>query len=103
VLSAQGAYIRAAAEMKTEASAEADYYLPESNSRCLEEQELEGWTRTQLEYGRYEIFARRGMLFETPEVAEYFSGKSWYFGFIKESDFPESMLNEYETANALLL
>ena len=64
--------------------------------------EVEGWTRGELEYARYEIFARRGMLFDDPEIAEYFSGKSWYFGFIK-SDFPESMLNEYELANAELL
>lgn len=104
VLSAQGAD-SLAAEMKSEAAkTEApDAYLPESSSRYLEEEEVEGWTRGELEYARYEIFARRGMLFDDPEIAEYFSGKSWYFGFIKESDFPESMLNEYELANAELL
>ena len=104
VLSAQGAD-SLAAEMKSEAAkTEApDVYLPESSSRYLEEEEVEGWTRGELEYARYEIFARRGMLFDDPEIAEYFSGKSWYFGFIKESDFPESMLNEYELANAELL
>ena len=104
VLSAQGAG-SLAAEMKSEAAkTEApDVYLPESSSRYLEEEEVEGWTRGELEYARYEIFARRGMLFDDPEIAEYFSGKSWYFGFIKESDFPESMLNEYELANAELL
>ena len=104
VLSAQGAG-SLAAEIESEAvKTEApDVYLPESSSRYLEEEEVEGWTRGELEYARYEIFARRGMLFDDPEVAEYFSGKSWYFGFIKESDFPESMLNEYELANVELL
>ena len=74
VLSAQGAD-SLAAEMKSEAAkTEApDVYLPESSSRYLEEEEVEGWTRGELEYARYEIFARRGMLFDDPEIAEYFS------------------------------
>ncbi len=76
-----------------------DYLLPDSNSRYLTEADLSGLTHKELSLARNEIFARHGRIFETPQIAEYFNGKSWYRGIYSAADFPWGELNKYEHAN----
>ena len=81
------------------ASPAQDYLLPESNSRFLTEADLSGLSHEQLCFARNEIFARHGRIFQTPQIASYFSSKSWYRGTVPGDKFDESVLNQYEWTN----
>lgn len=76
------------------------YIIPQSSSKYLTSSDISGFSIKTLELARNEIFARHGRRFESTELQKYFNSKSWYIGTIESSDFPESLLNEYETANA---
>lgn len=78
---------------------DADYILPESNTRLLTEADLSKLTHEQLCLARNEIFARHGRIFKTPQIAAYFNSKSWYKGTIAPENFNEKVLNQYEWAN----
>lgn len=79
-----------------------DYIFPESDSRYLEDEELEGYSSAELELAKNEIYARHGRKFVTKRIADYFSGKSWYQGTIDAQTFDAqqtSIFNVYEVAN----
>lgn len=80
-----------------------DYILPESNSRYLTEADVRNLNKSQLRLARNEIYARRGRMFDSADLQEYFNSKSWYHGFIKPSDFSDNMLNAYEKKNIMFL
>lgn len=83
---------------------ESDYIIPDSDSRYLSREELSGLSLQQLNYAKNEIYARRGRLFNSAELQNYFNSKSWYYGSIAPTDFDSVVtLNEYEIANASLL
>ncbi|MFQ6804077.1 MAG: YARHG domain-containing protein [Lachnospiraceae bacterium] len=48
---------------------------------------------------RNEIYARHGRIFTSPDLAEYFSQKSWYVPSIPADQFDNSYLNSIEIAN----
>lgn len=91
------------AESEYEADAKREYIFPESVGQYIAEEELRDLPAQLLAYGRYEIYARHGMLFESEELSGFFGSQSWYFGFIDEDSFPAEMLNEYETENVRIL
>lgn len=79
-----------------------DYYFPESDSRYLTEEELSGYSSSELELAKNEIYARHGRKFVTQRIADYFNSKSWYQGTIEAEEFDamqDSVFNEYEMAN----
>lgn len=76
-----------------------EYLLPESNSRYLTAADLSGLSHEQLCFARNEIFARHGRIFKTPEIAAYFSGKTWYKGTVSPQMFSEKVFNQYESYN----
>ena len=83
---------------------ESEYIIPDSDSRYLSREELIGLSLQQLNYAKNEIYARRGRLFNSAELQNYFNSKSWYCGSIAPADFDSVVtLNEYEIANASLL
>ena len=57
----------------------------------------------ELCYARNEIYARRGYIFSSQELRDYFSAKSWYHGTITAASFSSSIFNEYELYNIELL
>lgn len=75
------------------------YLLPESNSRRMTDADLSQLTHEELCFARNEIYARHGRIFDTPQVANYFEGKSWYSGTIPASRFNEGVLTDTERAN----
>ncbi len=79
------------------------YILPESNSRYLSDSDIVGLNLKQLNYAKNEIYARRGRLFVSNELQNYFNSKTWYQGTIAPESFLEDMLNEYESTNAAFL
>ncbi|MDO4307576.1 MAG: YARHG domain-containing protein [Eubacteriales bacterium] len=83
-------------------SLERDYFFPESNSRCLTDEEISKYSSAELELAKNEIYARHGRQFVTSYIAEYFNSKSWYQGTIAPETFDaqqDSIFNEYEVAN----
>jgi len=82
--------------------AEGDYIFPESNTRYLTDEEISGYSSKELELAKNEIYARRGRLFVTERIADYFNGKSWYQGTVPPEEFDakqDQIFNEYESTN----
>lgn len=80
-----------------------DYVLPGSDYRYYSQRELEGYSKEQLRLGRNEIYARHGRIFTSEDLNAYFQSKSWYHGYLTADQFDESVLNEYEKENLILI
>ena len=79
------------------------FIFPDSDQSSLDPAALSGLPAQLLIYGKYEIYARSGMLFRSEELTGYFGEKSWYFGFIDEESFPENMLSDTARENLQVL
>lgn len=73
-----------------------EYILPESATRVYDVSELESLSTHDLFVARNEIYARHGYTFETGELSEYFSSKSWYH---PSEVFNEGDISEIERQN----
>ncbi len=83
---------------------DADYLVPDADTRYYSESELSGLDKDQLRIARNEIYARHGRKFKDSELQEYFDGKDWYNGTIAPDDFDDDgELNKYEKANIDLI
>ena len=82
---------------------EGDYIFWDSNIRYLTEGEVAGLTLRELNYAKNEIYARRGYIFTSQELRDYFGSKSWYNGTLTPDQFSTSIFNEYENGNIQLL
>ena len=80
-----------------------EYILPDSSTKYLSNADLQGLSWEELCLARNEIFARHGRIFKTPEIAQYFSEKSWYEGTIAPERFNDSVLSAIEKANVQLI
>ena len=80
-----------------------EYILYDSDKRYIDKSELDIMDKTMLRVARNEIYARHGRIFDSQELKQYFESCSWYKGTISSSEFDESVLNEYEKANAKLI
>ena len=86
-----------------ETSTSSDYVLPDSGTHLYTRDELESLSDQQLFYARNEIYARHGRGFDSDELQTYFDSKSWYTRQYDPADFPDSLLNSTEKANASLM
>ncbi len=91
-----------AAEVVEEAE-NADYLVPDADTRYYTSSELSGLTKDQLRLARNEIYARHGRRFNDSELQSYFDSKPWYNGTIQPDDFDESVFNKYEKENINLI
>lgn len=82
---------------------EKEYILPRSSSDYLKEEDLQGLDQATLRLARNEIYAKHGRKFETEDLNQYFTSKSWYHGYLSQEEFDDSVLNEYEKANLDLI
>ena len=90
-------------QLVTAESNSEDYVLPGSDYRYYSQRELEGYSKEQLRLGRNEIYARHGRIFTSEDLNAYFQSKSWYHGYLTADQFDESVLNEYEKENLILI
>lgn len=80
------------------------YIFPDSASRYLEESEFSNLSLQILNYAKNEIYARKGRIFKSAELRNYFEQHFWYQGIIQPESFNDAtMLNQYEIVNAQLL
>ena len=80
-----------------------DFIFWDSSIRYLTDAEVAALSLQQMCYARNEIYARRGYIFNSQELRDYFGSKSWYFGTIPSGSFSSSVFNTYEMANVELL
>ena len=81
-------------------AASADYILPQSADTVLTTADVEGLSLQAVCYAKNEIYARRGRLFKSQELMDYFNSKSWYHGTVEPDDFDDTaVFNKYELAN----
>ena len=79
------------------------YIFYDSAVRYLTDAEISPLTLQELCFARNEIYARRGYIFQSTELSDYFNAKNWYWGTADSSTFSDSVFNMYETANISLL
>ena len=80
-----------------------EYIFWDSNLRYLSDAEVANLSLQMLCYARNEIYARRGYIFNSQELRDYFGSKLWYHGTIPSSSFSSSVFNNYEMTNVELL
>ncbi len=97
-----GSY-RAPSQESREAVSDDEYIFRDSNTRYLSAEEISSLSLQMLCYARNEIYARRGYIFRSQELRDYFGSKSWYYGTIPAASFSGSVFNEWESANIELL
>ena len=82
-----------------EASNGGDYILPDSDTRLITKDDLEGFSKQDCKLARNEIYARHGRKFKDKELQAYFDSKDWYNGTIEPGDFKDSDLSSIESKN----
>lgn len=82
---------------------ENEYIFPESDSRFLSEEEVVKADIKKLPFGRNEIYARHGYIFNNKTYQAYFEKTSWYKGTVPSDQFDEDVFNEYEKQNVKLI
>jgi len=75
-----------------------EYILPESSIRFLSPDEVRALSPEQMRIARNEIFARHGYEFQSEDLREYFSSKSWYH---PGQDYDGQ--NRFEECNAYMI
>lgn len=83
--------------------ADTGYIFPDSSSRLLTEDDIEGLSAWELKVARNEIYARHGRRFNSQELQNYFDSRDWYQGTVAPGDFTDAMLSEIELANVRFL
>lgn len=73
--------------------------LPQSSQQLLTEEDISGLDDYQLLMAAYEIYARKGYVFEDPACLDYFMRRSWYNPSVKPEKFTENMLSQTEKQN----
>ena len=73
--------------------------LPQSSQQLLTEEDIAGLDDYQLLMAAYEIYARKGYVFDDPTCLDYFMRRSWYNPSIKAEKFTENMLSQTEKQN----
>lgn len=79
------------------------YVLEDSDRRYLTADELSYMSKFELRLARNEIYARHGRMFDSADLQDYFNSMDWYYGITPAAEFDESVLNEYEKANLILI
>lgn len=76
------------------------------SSRYIDVSELYSYGAATLRLIRNEIFALHGRIFNSQDLMDYFSQKSWYVPTYSPEEFDANMfyyLNDYEEANLQLI
>lgn len=82
---------------------EKEYIIPDSSTRYLSSEDLDGLSKEELKLARNEIFARHGRIFNDPDLQSYFEAQPWYVGTISADDFSDDMLSDIERDNIALI
>lgn len=76
-------------------------YYHITSSRLLTEEDIKGFSKSDLRIMRNEIFARHGYIFQDPMLQEHFSRMSWYTP--QQADISQITLSSVEQYNVLFI
>ena len=76
-----------------------DYIIPDSSTRLITEEDINGLNNDELCLARNEIYARKGRKFKDDDIRQYFESKDWYNPTIEADDFTNDMLSDIEKKN----
>ena len=82
-----------------ETGAKSQYIIPDSDSRYIDDDDLNGMDADTLRLARNEIYARHGRKFKDSSLQSYFDSKSWYSATDDSDSKIENSLNKYEKSN----
>lgn len=80
-----------------------EYVLPMSSTIRITEDTIVNFSANELWIARNEIYARKGRMFDTPYLQNYFNSCSWYNGTIEAADFNEGSVSDIEKANLTVI
>ena len=76
-------------------------YYHITSSRLLTEEDIKGFSKSDLKIMRNEIFARHGYIFRDPMLQEHFSRMPWYTP--QQDDISQITLSSVEQNNVLFI
>lgn len=80
------------------------FVLPDSNTRLYTESEAQQLSDYDLAIAINEIYARHGLIFNDPDLADYFASQNWYAPKRPFADFEkDDLFNEVEQQNIIVL
>jgi hypothetical protein len=88
-------------DTKTEMVSNDGGYYHITSSRLLTEEDIKGFSKSDLKIMRNEIFARHGYIFRDPMLQEYFSQMPWYTP--QQADISQIALSSVEENNVLFI
>lgn len=88
-------------DTKTEMVSNDGGYYHITSSRLLTEEDIKGFSKSDLKIMRNEIFARHGYIFRDPMLQEYFSQMPWYTP--QQADISQIALSIVEQNNVLFI
>ena len=91
----------AAIEAENEMDA-SEYILPDSDTRCLTEEDVTGLSEEEIRIALNEIYARHGRIFQSEDLNVYFASRSWYEPKYSAEEFSaveSSIMNDCENKN----
>lgn len=77
--------------------------IPDSSSRILNDNDVEGFGDEDFRVAINEIYARHGRLFKDAELQAYFNEQPWYQGSVAPENFNENSLSQIEKDNIKFL
>ena len=77
----------------------AEFIIPDSSIRYLTTTDLNMLSEWEIRIARNEIYARRGRIFKSEDLQDYFGSKSWYHPTVPAEAFDNSYLNKIEIEN----
>ncbi len=81
-----------------------NFIFADSDSAYLSYAQVDALSDNELQLAINEIYARRGRIFNDPNLAEYFNSKSWYEGKYTAEEFEQNVnFNTYEQKNLQLM
>ena len=80
-----------------------DYIFYDSAVRNLTDAEVSVLSLQQICYAKNEIYARRGYIFQSQELRDYFGSKTWYYPTVPAQSFSDKVFNSIEIQNIALL
>ena len=86
-----------------DADAEGEYVFPNSDTEYLSYEEVSAKSDEELLWGRNEIYARHGYIFQDESIRQHFENTDWYQGTVSSDQFDTSVFNDYELSNIDLI
>ena len=101
--SAEQTVTEAATEPDTEIKEYTGYFFADGDTRYLTSKDITDLTQQECCFAKNEFYARHGRKFQSVELQDYFGSTFWYRGSVEPEAFSDTVFNDYELKNIVLL